>query len=345
MKIYDLAVVGNGIAAQTFLFSLKHLDANANKSQNFSIAHVFSENMAPACSLRSLASVTLNGVESDAPGLGEDLRAGFFKFEEFVTKFSPEGIESIKQPVTHSNSKDQAKMIRRFKTLEHFKHPFYKEEVEGVIIVAFILDTEKLSLWFEKENRGLAESYPFFLKNLVKNASEFELHLENHQIVRAKKILFAMGAYSKMFSHFYEKENISFEEENNVIRGGSFLSRQIDLGEKSFLTTVDMTKVHYVGDKKRLLIGSSMHTESLLVPKIEDLKAQFIKVKEKLTFELGAFTDYEIVTGLRHKGPRRKFIARKLGESELYQINGFYKNGYTLNFLAAEEVLKLLKIT
>ena len=345
MKIYDLAVIGNGIAAQTFLFSLKHLDSNANKSQNFSIAHVFTEKMAPACSLRSLASVTLNGVESDAPGLGEDLRAGYFKFEEFYKKYSPDGIFPVKQPIISSNPKDHAKMLRRFKSLEQFHHPFYKEKVEGVIIDAFILDTEKLSLWFDNENKGLAQAYPYFLKNIFKNEENYELHLENHQIIRAKKVIFAMGAYSKMFSHFYEKENIPMEEDQNVIRGGSFLSRTIDLGSDSFLTIVDMTKIHYIADKKRLLIGSSMHSEALLVPKIEDLKAQFEKVKEKLSLELGLFSEYKIVTGLRHKGPRRKFIARKLGDTDLYQMNGFYKNGYTLNFLAAEEMLKLLKIT
>lgn len=42
--VYDLIVVGNGLAAQTFLFELfRHLKSDVKKSQNFSVAQIFSE--------------------------------------------------------------------------------------------------------------------------------------------------------------------------------------------------------------------------------------------------------------------------------------------------------------
>ncbi|MBC7427004.1 MAG: hypothetical protein H7336_00240, partial [Bacteriovorax sp.] len=61
-NIYDLAVIGNGIAAQYFLWNLSGNYGNSgteSKSQNFSIAHIYSKEIAPPCSLRSSATVSL----------------------------------------------------------------------------------------------------------------------------------------------------------------------------------------------------------------------------------------------------------------------------------------------
>jgi hypothetical protein len=58
--IYDLIVVGNGLAAQTFLFELFNQHGEVVKSQNFSVAQVAAEGIAPACSLRTTATVSLS---------------------------------------------------------------------------------------------------------------------------------------------------------------------------------------------------------------------------------------------------------------------------------------------
>ena len=78
--IYDLAVIGNGIAAHSFLWNLSNTEVS--RSQNFSIAHIYSEKLAPACTLRSSATVSLNGIEADVSTLGNDMREAFFMFDD-----------------------------------------------------------------------------------------------------------------------------------------------------------------------------------------------------------------------------------------------------------------------
>jgi hypothetical protein len=67
--IYDLIVVGNGIAAQTFLFEL-FTKLDVKKRQNFSVAQIYSEDIALSCSLRTTATVSLNGIEEGVSDLG-----------------------------------------------------------------------------------------------------------------------------------------------------------------------------------------------------------------------------------------------------------------------------------
>ena len=88
--IYDLAVIGNGIAAQSFLWNLSQKES---KSQNFSIAHIYSEKLAPACTLRSSATVSLNGIDEDVSALGNDMRESFFLFDELFKKYRTDGVE------------------------------------------------------------------------------------------------------------------------------------------------------------------------------------------------------------------------------------------------------------
>jgi hypothetical protein len=344
--IYDLAVVGNGIAAQTFLWNLSEkMTSNENKSQNFSVAHIYSEKCAPACSLRSLASISLNGVEESAQGLGEDLRVAYFKFIDFYQRFSPPGIHPIKQHHFFTNEKDKAKMLRRFTILSPQNHPKINgEDREGAQVDSYILETKTFLNWFQSIIKLPKKDFSSFLKNLtIDKDGNFELHLEDQSIVKAKKVVMAIGAYSKIYGHFYRSEEILFNEEKNVVKAGSFLERNIDLGDESFLFTIDMNKVMYRAFEKKLLIGSVTTVGAFEAPPMKDLQLLLEKVQTAMSFDLGRLTDFKVVTGLRHKGPRRKFIAERLSDTkEIYGINGFYKNGFTLNFLAAEKLIQVM---
>lgn len=346
--IYDLAVIGNGIAAQTFLWNLSEkFTGDEKKSQNFSVAHIYSEKCAPACSLRSLASISLNGVEESAQGLGEDLRDAYFKFIDFYQKYSPPGIHPVKQQHFFTNEKDEAKMLRRFTTLSPQYHPhIIGENRSGAVVDAFILESKTFMNWFQNLIKLSKKEYSSFLKNLtIDSDGNFELHLEDQSVVKAKKVVLAVGAYAKIYGHFFRSEEIPFSEEKNQIKAGSFLERNIDLGNESFLFTIDMNKVMYRAFEKKLLIGSVTTVGAFEVPPIKDLQFLLEKVQTVINFDLGRITEFKVVTGLRHKGPRRKFIAERMSETrEIYGINGFYKNGFTLNFLAAEKLIKEMKL-
>lgn len=344
---YDLVVVGNGIAAQTFLWSFgQNLLSDAKKRQNFSIAQVYSENLAPACTVRSTATVSLNGVEENVSELGNDLRDSFFRFETLFKTQSPAGVLPVKQTVICTNDKDRAKMVRRFKTLETIQSTKFQQTYDGVEINSYLLQPELLGEWFKKESGLTPKIYPWFVKNFkVTDDHHYELILENQKILKAKKVVFAGGAFTKIFAHFLSTDMLPFNEEKNTIKAGSFLQKTCDLGDESFLLTIDQHQVNYKAPEKKLMIGTSMTVGFFGTPDLKVLHEVFLKCKTIVSFNLGNFDDYEIVTGLRHKGPRRKYIAEKMHpDHEVYLINGFYKNGYTLSLLAAEKICLQLNL-
>jgi len=85
---YDILLIGNGLSAKVFLFELLHSDEI--NCQNLAIAQVFCENLAPSCSLRSTASVSLNGIEEGISPLGDLLSKSFDSFVSFNQSYRPE---------------------------------------------------------------------------------------------------------------------------------------------------------------------------------------------------------------------------------------------------------------
>ncbi len=347
---YDLIIIGNGIAAQTFLWHLgkNHL-SDANKRQSFSIAQVYNDKLAPSCTLRSPAMVSLNGIEENVSELGNDLRQSFKLFELLYKTAQPDGILPVKQTIIYSNDNDRAKMIRRFKSLDLISSPHYRAEHEGKVLDSFLLQPKLLADWFHQDSGLSPKHIPFFVKKFsvseTENDKTYELTLENQQVLKAKRVVFANGAYAKIYAHFFNSENLSFDESKNTVKAGSFLVKTLDLGQESFLLTIDQSQVNYKAPEKKLVIGTSMTVGSFEAADIKILKDVFDKCQRYVKFDLGNFQDYQLVTGLRHKRPRRKFIAGKIHpDHEVYQINGLYKNGYTLSLLAAETVCRELNL-
>lgn len=337
--IFDLAVIGNGVAAQAFLWNLSNKES---KSQNFSIAHIYSEKIAPACSLRSSATVSLNGIDEDVSPLGNDMREAFFLFDELYKTHAPAGVEEVKRVVVGTNEGEIKKLLRRYKTLESVDHPKIQGLYQGKIYNSYLITPEAFMRWLEKEIKLKKENFPFFAQNIEKRDEVYAVKLEGGGEVLAKKILFATGAFAKIFERFHGDENL---EENNVIKAGSFLSREINLNEKSFYLSIDGHLVLYRHNEheKKLILGNATTIGAYEASDVKALHDLFLKMQGLLTFDLGNFSDYEVTTGLRHKGPKRMILAHELNaEKTLFRINGLYKNGYTMSFLAAERMRQLI---
>lgn len=345
--VYDLVIVGNGIAAQTFLWSLgKKNRSDAKKSQTFSVAHIFSEKRAPACSLRSTASVSLNGIEEDVSPLGDDLRESFFLFENLYRQYSPPGIIPVKQTFICSNESDKAKLVRRFKSLISINNNKFNQVYSGFELNSYLINTAVYGEWLQATAEVKTTAFELFVKGMtIDESGHYQLTLEDNQTVQGKKVLLAMGAHSKIFSSFIQSETLPLQEDVNTIKAGSFLQRSIDLGDESFLLTIDNHQFNYRAEEKNLFIGSAMTIGAFEAPDVRTLKSIFEKCQSVLSFSIGNFNDYQMHTGLRHKGPRRKFIARRLHpDHQVWQVNGLYKNGYTLSLIAAQKLAEEIKL-
>ena len=340
--IFDLAVIGNGVAAQSFLWNL---NKGESKSQNFSIAHIYSNELAPACSLRTSATVSLNGIDEDVSPLGNDMREAFFLFDEIYKKYRPDGVEEVSRVVVSTNENDTKKLTRRYKTLKTIKNPRIHEEYQGTEYNSYVVTPDLFSDWLTKNITVKKTDFPFFAKNLEKNGENFVIKLLDGREVIAKKILFATGAFAKIFEGFFAPEGSELIEGKNTIKAGSFLERDMDLGEKSFYISIDGHQALYRSNshEKKLIIGSVTTVGAYEAPDLVGLSKLLDKFRSLLTFNVGEFSDFKITTGLRHKGPKRMLIAGALdSENKLFRVNGLYKNGFTMSFLAAERLKKLI---
>lgn len=341
--IYDLIVVGNGLAAQTFLFELfRKLDVK--KSQNFFVAQIYSEEIAASCSLRSTATVSLNGVEEGVSELGDELRNSFFLFEEFQKKHNPKGVEKITQSITFSSDKEKAKMIRRYKVLRKVSHPVWSEEVEGTELDSYLVEPLLFNSWFNEHlSPHKIVQKKNFLKNFTKNSEGIiECQLLNNEILKTKKLVLCMGAYAKLFSEFFDETH---ELNNTEMVAGSFLERSVKLSRASFYMTIDENNLIYRSGEQKLIVGSASKTGGLVMADHSELDEVLAMFNERCSFPIGQLSDFKIVTGLRHKGARRRPIARALDpEKNIYMISGFYKNGFTFSHLCAKKVLSEINL-
>lgn len=341
--IYDLAVIGNGIAAQSFLWNLSHQES---KSQNFSIAHIYSEKLAPACTLRSSATVSLNGIDEDVSPLGNDMREAFFLFDELFKKYRPAGVEEVPRTVVSTNENDTKKLTRRYKTLKKVISPKLKSEFDGTEYNSYIITPEVFTKWLSDNTQIKKDEFPLFLKNMETTPDYYQLILEDGKIIKTKKILFAIGAYSKIFEKFLSPLNADSIESKNTIKAGSFFEKNVDLGPKSFYLSIDGHQVLYRknSNESKLIIGSATSIGAYEVADYKALSAIFTKVKALLTFDIGEMSDFKVVTGLRHKGPKRLLICNSTEDAgkTIYRINGLYKNGYTMGFLASRRMINLI---
>jgi hypothetical protein len=341
-EVYDLAVIGNGIAAQSFLWNLS---LEESKSQNFSIAHIYSEKLAPACTLRSSATVSLNGIDEDVSTLGNDMREAFFLFDELFKKHRPDGVEEVSRTVVSTNENDTKKLTRRYKTLKKINSDRINTEFDGTEYNSYIITPEIFTKWLRSNTQIKKDEFLLFFKNLEKKDDLYHLILEDGKIIKAKKILFAMGAYSKIFEKFFAPAGADSIEVKNTIKAGSYFEKNVDLGPKSFYLSIDGHQVLYRKNsyESKLIIGSATTIGAYEAPDYKALGAIFKKMQPLLIFDLGKMNDFKILTGLRHKGPKRLLICESIDQGKtLFRINGLYKNGYSMGFLASKRMFNLI---
>ncbi len=337
--VYDLIVVGNGLAAQTLLFEIFN---NDKKSQNFSVAQVYSEEITPSCSLKTTATVSLSGIEEGISELGEELRESYFLFENFIINHSPKGVESVERFVTYTTEKEKGKMLRRYKSLSKLNHPLLKEEFEGTKLNSFLISPELYSSWFDEfinlQNIDRRKAFVSAVKR--NNDGLYECHQIGGEILLAKKIVLCTGAYSKILSQFFDLSEVL---EKSEVVAGTYLERTVDLNRNSFYFTIDSHSLIYRNSDNKMILGSTSKKGGFHSADFVELKNIFTHIQSLLSFNLGSFSDYKIITGQRHKGIRRRAFFNSIDPQQtLYLISGLYKNGYTFSLLAARAITKSL---
>jgi len=216
--------------------------------------------------------------------------------------------------------------------------------MEGVYVNSYLVYPEVFKSWFTQQ---LSDQGITIVKNFLKNLSKSDdgtilCKLLNNEILKAKKVVLCTGAYAKIFADFYDHgEHL---KDTHVV-AGSFLERTVNLNRASFYLTIDGHSLIYRSDENKLILGSVSKNGGFVLSD-HGLLSEVLEIFNNLcSFSLGSLNDFKVVTGMRHKGGRRRPIARAIDEDKnIYMISGLYKNGYTFSHLCAKKVLSEINL-
>lgn len=347
--IYDLAIIGNGISAQTFLWQMSR--AFSENPGPLSLAHIYADHLLPPCTQNSCATVSLNGISPGVSPLGEEMREAYFLFLEFYQKFRPAGVEEVERAVICTHPEFEKKLTRRYKKLEEVSSPYFHQKYKGVQYPSFLINAGQLSSWLTDQvhlnSKGSFTKTDFldFAKDVQHDGNHYSITLTNNGTLKAKKVIFFTGAYAKILGSFFTELNQHMSEKGHVVRPGSFLEKNVDLNLPSFYLSIDDSHLLYRSNawEKKLIIGNSSGEGAYAMADYHALSKLISKLSAIMTFPLGHLDEYSVATGLRHKGPRRQLMAKALDSNQsIFYINGLYKNGFTFSFLAAKNIVKIL---
>lgn len=342
MEDYDIAVMGNGLAARALLWELTR-HKNCPK-----ILHISDDQLFPSASKNSTGLVSLSGIRSGVSHLGDQLVLAFNTTREFVQRWSPLGWYPAKMydlsfPEDNYASAFQSKHRFRpevFASTSPQIGPFsltsacWSYEEEG-----WLVDTQKYMQWLESEI-NLTQKCDFLatgLNHWVQNRHGVEILLNNHEKVRCRKIILCGGAYHKLFSSFHE------QVDGSKIVAGSFVQfLDQSLGGNSFALQFARSNFIYRAWENSVTIGAtSTHNGFDFSIDYPQLQQQYLKFQQLLglSYPCPNFRSGHFYSGIRLKGVKRTPWWGKVDQG-VFAISGLYKNGLSFSLLAAQELVE-----
>lgn len=318
-KHYDMIVVGDGLMANLFI----QFYFNSFPTKN--VLQVFADSMAPAISEVSTAVVAKRNIQSGISPLGDKLVAAHLAFLVYFQNYRGLGIEKC----VHEN-----RIFLDSQGVEQFKKRFPGYQVSN------------------NDIRFKEEGYLFypkiFLNELRKDNSTFSLVRVTDFIFQKKEgqifgkydhyfgrnIFLALGPYRAKWAKLLPPE-YSLKE----VRG-SYLSFPWEY-KQSFSLTLNSKNLIYRKKDSQLIFGNSQFEGEIGGFDYENLKKEYSEFQKKVNLKLPEIFLAKYCSGFRSKTSGRIPYWGREKDGTLY-ASGFWKNGYTLSFLAAQELVNSL---
>ena len=258
-----------------------------------------------SCSLHSTGIVSAFGMKPGSSLRGNQICTSVQRAENFFARNSPEGVKKVPHFYVHSKKTSWCHLITPDVYLN----------------------------WLEEKNQ--CEYWDEYVEevdgNRVKTASG--------KIFEGRAIFLASGAYIKKENKFFPFH--PSVAESSVVKGSYGIFENIDWGESGFVFSCGKTNLVYRCESKKIIIGGTVDLEEGMEPNREAVKNYYDILST--FFILPSFGLIRLGAGLRHRGRKRMPFWGKMGNN-VYGISGLYKNGWSLSFLAAEEVLQQLNL-
>ncbi len=333
--MYDLIIIGNGIAAQCFLWEL------SKSPKKISVLKISDEALAPRCSINSTATICLRGVKAGVSPLGDEIFNSYQMAESFITSEKPDGVTPGKfYSLCEDEEKDE--FIRRFGNIEEIEKPgghTLKSKYFGKTWDGYVFHPDKFLQFMSKktEETHLAISGMVVATEITRN--EVSITTLDGKNYKAKKLLLCSGAYTKIYEKLFPQHDAIIK--SRPIPGAYLEKSKINLGQNSFVISRFGENFIYDGENKILKIGSTTEKNGNMAPDFKALMGIWASFRDLIREEIPSFEEFEIKVGVRHKGPMRMPFYGKL-EDRVFAFMNLYKNGFNFPFKGAKEILEII---
>ncbi|MGB0452427.1 MAG: FAD-dependent oxidoreductase [Bacteriovoracaceae bacterium] len=333
-----IAIIGNGIAANTFLFLFLEKMTELNLEKNYVITQFFDEKMFPNASENAGAVVSTFGAERGLSPLGDVIVDSFKAFKEFSEKHCFDSVRSLE--IEHITSKSHPENIQKFK--KRFSNKEISENEN-------FLKTQYLGYSVDPK------TYLQELKDKIQKFENCELYTNDGAVVSIEneslrtfdknqyffdKLINCSGAYGDFLEDEGPWKKKSF---------GSYLDIQLPQGlsldQKLRVFVFNNMNVIYKPSLNLVRVGATTLNEKFIDRPFE---------KSKLLQNFFSFLDYkkieglnkddidiQLVSGIRAKGKKRMPFWGEVKGNHLALTN-LYKNGIMYAVLGSREILKSL---
>ncbi len=328
----DLIIIGNGIAANCFLWELQ------KQNRKMSILKIHSENLAPSCSLNSTSIISLRGVTKGISPLGDELFESYQLAESFIQAENPDGVAPSKfYSICEEEEKEE--YLRRFGSFEDIEFPALKEKFSGKIWDGYIIDAEKFLSFLQRKAQDSHTSISALITSTEITEEGVTVSTLEGKTYSARRLLICAGAYTKIYESLYPV--------HNAIKGsqsvpGAYLEKgSVDLGQKSYVVTRGRENLIYLAETKTLKIGTTIQKNGIEAADFAKLNEIYENFQDIFKEELPNISNFEVKVGLRQKGVKRMPFYGKVAPN-VFALISLYKNGFTFPFLGAKKVLNLM---
>lgn len=335
--IYDLVVIGSGLAAKSFLLRWALMVRDELTAQIPSVLVLSSAPNYPLCSLNSTATIARIGLQAGVGKLGDQLLKAYGEWEVIMSEFGSEVYTQAQHYQLLLDSKAQDSFTARYGEVTSMPAPL--DHLKASVGQSYLVRPEAL---LSAMDECIQKYLPFTQQDelvLKVNPDGEVIGLGGRY--QARQVVVAAGAAGEALL------GDSFNSELSVPMGklasGSYLEWQCPNPFKSLGSSwqlgIGKFNLIYRGLDGVLLLGGTNSGELSCFSAL-DMKAQYDLAQAQCLGQLPPFQQAQFKVGERSKLRMRMPFWGQVGasDSRVYAIRGLYKNGYTLAFLAGLEL-------
>lgn len=304
-------IVGSGISAHAFLWTYALALKQGRLDDARRVVWIKSE-IVPTCSLTSTSLISRAGLSAGVSELGDILLNAYELFESYQADFNF-CEKAVQKHLPYGD-------------LDNFKRRYGDGEND-----CYVIRSKKFLLDLAIQARQILGERLLERNGTVCAWDEQQLSLYGDEYLKYGRCFLGLGA-GILLGHEAPAGTRAVS--------GSYAQSSYDLGDNSFVLSKGPMNFIYRASDRTILLGSIDDKNDrggwpVSLPRGLALKAALDDFSVTLPRDLR----WQVFAGVRHKGQKRRPFWGMI-HPNLWTAHSFYKNGYTVAFLAAQATVK-----